>query len=328
MIGMNNMHLETRPIEAALGTILRHNIADASGRKAFGKGHRLRADDLPALVALGIVAVRVAIEDPGDVGENVAAQRIAAAACGGGVRPMPVAHGRVNVIADGDGVVTVDVDALLRLNNLEGVAVATLRSHARVTPRQRVATIKVIPFALPEETVAAAEVLLSAAPLLAALPLARREVGLILVGSTAARVRIEAALFAPIATRVNELGSAIVATRYVPEDETLVARALQDVLALGVALVILAGETSIMDRDDVIPAGVREAGGTVEHYGAPVDPGNLLLLAYHGAVPVIGAPGCVRSRDANIVDLLLPRLLVGERLTRADIVALGHGGLV
>jgi molybdopterin biosynthesis enzyme len=87
-----------------------------------------------------------------------------------------------------------------------------------------------------------------------------------------------------------------------------------------------------MDRDDVTPAGIRLAGGRIEHYGAPVEPGNLLLLAYldgpEGAVPVVGAPGCVRSRDVNIVDLLLPRLLAGQHVTRADIIELGHGGLL
>ena len=97
-------------------------------------------------------------------------------------------------------------------------------------------------------------------------------------------------------------------------------------------MLIIAGETSIMDRDDVTPQGIRLAGGRIEHYGAPVEPGNLLLLGYlgppGGAVPVLGAPGCVRSRDTNIVDLLLPRLLAGESITRQDIVALGHGGLL
>jgi len=91
---------------------------------------------------------------------------------------------------------------------------------------------------------------------------------------------------------------------------------------------IIAGETSIMDRDDVTPQALRLAGGRVEHYGAPVEPGNLLLLGYLDELPVLGAPGCVRSRDVNIVDLLLPRLLAGERVTRRDIVELGHGGLL
>jgi molybdenum cofactor cytidylyltransferase len=107
-----------------------------------------------------------------------------------------------------------------------------------------------------------------------------------------------------------------------------VAAAITELRAAGAELLIIAGETSIMDRDDVTPQGIRLAGARIEHYGAPVEPGNLLLLAYLDSLPVLGAPGCVRSRDTNIVDLLLPRLLAGQRVTRRDIVELGHGGLL
>jgi molybdopterin biosynthesis enzyme len=119
--------------------------------------------------------------------------------------------------------------------------------------------------------------------------------------------------------------------RYVPPDEPAIAAAIAE-LRPNAGLIIVAGETSIMDRDDVTPQGIRLAGGRIEHYGAPVEPGNLLLLAYLGTagqtLPVLGAPGCVRSRDVNIVDLLLPRLLAGEYIAKHDIVALGHGGLL
>ena len=97
---------------------------------------------------------------------------------------------------------------------------------------------------------------------------------------------------------------------------------------LGADAVIIGGETSIMDAHDITPQGVRQAGGVVEGYGAPAEPGNLLLLAYLGDRPVLGAPGCVRSRHTNVVDLVLPRLLAGERLTRRDLAALGHGALL
>jgi molybdopterin biosynthesis enzyme len=127
---------------------------------------------------------------------------------------------------------------------------------------------------------------------------------------------------------VVELGSRVLTTRYVESEEQLIASAIGQLRAAGAQLLVIAGETSIMDRDDVTPAGVRLAGGRVEHYGAPVEPGNLLLLAYMGELPVLGAPGCVRSRDINIVDLVLPRLLAGEQLRAADIIALGHGGLL
>jgi molybdenum cofactor cytidylyltransferase len=133
---------------------------------------------------------------------------------------------------------------------------------------------------------------------------------------------------------VRELGGAVLATRFVPPDEGAVAAAVAELRAMGAELIISAGETSVVDLEDVTPRGIRLAGGRVEHYGAPVEPGNLLLLAYldgaqsEAPLPVLGAPGCVRSRDANIVDLLLPRLMAGERVRKRDIVALGHGGLL
>ena len=110
--------------------------------------------------------------------------------------------------------------------------------------------------------------------------------------------------------------------------EALLARTLLARRAAGSQMMVLAGETAIMDRHDLVPRAVERAGGHVEALGAPVDPGNMLMVAYLGEVPIIGAPGCARSRKVNIVDWVLPRLLVGDRLTRGDLTALGHGGLL
>ena len=112
------------------------------------------------------------------------------------------------------------------------------------------------------------------------------------------------------------------------EGEVTLAETLAQQISAGVDLIVLAGETAIMDRHDIAPRAIERAGGEVTCFGAPVDPGNLLMLAYLSDVPVLGAPGCVRSRKINVVDWVLPRLLVGDRLTSADLVALGHGGLL
>ena len=93
-------------------------------------------------------------------------------------------------------------------------------------------------------------------------------------------------------------------------------------------MIVIAGETSVMDEDDITPRGIKQAGGNIELYGAPVEPGNLLLLAYRDNVPIIGAPGCVKSRETNVVDLILPRLFIGEKVTRADVIEMGEGGLL
>jgi molybdenum cofactor cytidylyltransferase len=323
------MFQATLPIEEAVGHILRHNLSSPDGRKAFAKGHRIALADLSRLAELGLERLRVAVLEPGDIHEDEAARRLAAAVCGPGVQARPPAASRVNLLADADGVVRVDVAALFEINAIDGLTVATLPSHVLVRTRQRVATIKIIPFAVREEDLACAEAICRERQHVIALsPLRQLDVGVILVGSVAARARIEAGVYPAIESRVVELGSCVLATRYVESEEQLIAEAIGQLRADGAQLLVIAGETSIMDRDDVTPQGIRLAGGRVEHYGAPVEPGNLLLLGYLDALPVLGAPGCVRSRDVNIVDLLLPRLLAGEQITRRDIVELGHGGLL
>jgi molybdenum cofactor cytidylyltransferase len=327
------MFLATLPPEKAIGHILRHNLADANGHKALPKGHRITAADLPRLRDLGAETVRVAVLEPDDVHEDEAARRLAEAVCGAGVVAGAPAASRVNLFAEADSVVQVDAEALLAINEIDGLTLATLPRHSLARARKRVATIKIIPFAIPEAALASAEAIGRAGGGVVVLrPLRRMAVGVVLVGSRAARERIERGVYPAIESRVVELGSAVVATRYVASEEPAVAAAIRELSQAGAELLIVAGETSIMDRDDITPQGIRLAGGRVEHYGAPVEPGNLLLLAYldqpSGTVPVLGAPGCVRSRDTNIVDLLLPRLLAGERIVRRDIVALGHGGLL
>ncbi|MDZ4719305.1 MAG: molybdopterin-binding protein [Roseiflexaceae bacterium] len=317
-------------VDAALGHILRHNLSSADGRKALPKGRRLRAEDVQVLRELGLDHVRVAVLEAGDVHEDEAASRLAAAVCGGEVLASDASHSRVNLLAQADGIVQVDVEALLAINAIEGLTIATLAHNSLVRMHKRVATIKIIPFAVREADLVQAEAIARAAAhgIVAIHPLRSLRVGVLLVGSAAARTRIEHGVLPAIESRVVELGSVLLAVRFATADEHDIAEALGDLAASGAELIIAAGETSIMDRDDVTPQGVQLAGGRIEHYGAPVEPGNLLLLGYLGELPVLGAPGCVRSRATNIVDLLLPRLLAGEHLTSRDIILLGHGGLL
>lgn len=329
------MRLETLPLDAAAGHILCHNLADAQGRKAFPKGRLLRREDLPRLAELGLRGVRVAVLEPGDVHEDEAARRLAAAVVGDGVGATAPHAGRVNLRAERAGPLAVDEAALLAINELDGLTVATLPAHSLARPGRALATIKVIPFAIPEGALVRAEAAGRAAGgVLSVRQLRLRRIGVILVSSPAARVRVERGVFPAIESRVAELGGAVFTTRPVPPDEGAVAAAVAALASEGAELIIIAGETSVMDLDDVTPRGIRRAGGRIEHYGAPVEPGNLLLMAYleppasAEALPILGAPGCVRSRDVNIVDLLLPRLMAGEQVRRRDIVALGHGGLL
>lgn len=328
------MRIALLPLEAAIGHIVCHNIADAQGRKALPKGRVLRAEDVPRLRALDLRALRVAVLDPGDVHEDEAARRLAAAVAGPGVSATLPHAGRANLRAEVAGPLSVAVEALLAINDLDGLTVATLPSHTLARPGQTLATIKVIPFAVPNTDLERAEALARAAEgVLQVAPIRLRAVGVVLVSSPAARLRVERGVYPAVESRILELGAQVLARRDVPPDERAVAAAIADLRQRGAALILVAGETSVVDIDDVTPSGVRLLGGRIEHYGAPVEPGNLLLLAYLDTpagppLPILGAPGCVRSRDVNIVDLLLPRLLAGEQVRRRDIIALGHGGLL
>jgi len=326
------MKFEPVPLSEAKGKILGHNIADADGRRLLRKGKPLGEEDLEKLRLLGRSSVYVAIMEADDVDENKAARRVAEAVCGASLHLAGVASGRANLLADEMGILRIDVDRLTRINECNGITLATLAAHSPVHARQIVATVKIIPYAVAESIVGAAETIASEnGPLVRVDALPSRSVGMILSGSTSIHARLVSD-FTPLRERLEKLGSSVTRTDFVAlediADEVALAEMLEQHLAAGIRMILLAGETAIMDSHDIVPRAVERAGGHVESVGAPVDPGNLLMLAYIGNVPIVGAPGCARSRKTNIVDWILPRLLVGDKLTRRDIVELGHGGLL
>ncbi len=321
------------PIGEAVGHILGHNIAGPDGRRVLRKGGRLTAADVAVLQAAGRHTVYVAQLEAGDVTENDAARQITAAAAGAHVRLSPAVTGRCNVYAMVRGLVRVDVTRLLQLNLQPGVTLATLPNHTALPAGKMLATLKILPYALPQAAVASAAALCATpSPLLWVQPLPARRVGLILSGAPSTENRIRESFGAALGDRLTRLGSTVATVDFVPlEDErgeAALADTLHAQLAAGLELIILAGETAIQDRYDIAPRAIERAGGQVACFGAPVDPGNLLLLAYHASTPILGAPGCARSPKDNIVDLILPRLLAGDRLTQFDIVALAPGGLL
>jgi len=318
----------TLPLEQAQGHVLCHNIADAQGHKALHKGVVVGPAEIAQLQALGITEVAVAVLDAGDVHEDEAAHRLTYACVGEGVTISDAGGGRVNLLAKQRGVVKVNRDALQQINEIDGLTIATLRHDHLVPANKLVATIKIIPYAVSDADLVRAERIGRAASIVSVRPLKPLQVGIILTGSDAARERVTQAFAGPLRERLDALGSQARDIAFVAHTPKAIANAIELMLVAGSQLIMIAGETSIMDRADITPGGIVLAGGTIEHYGAPVEPGNMFLLAYIGDLPVIGAPGCVRSRDENIVDLILPRLLSGERLTRADIVALADGGLL
>ena len=326
------MKFEPVPLSAAEGKILGHNIAGANGQRLLRKGRRLTSTDLESLRALGRQAVYVAQLEKTDIDENAAARRVAETVCGPGLHTPGAASGRANLLSDEAGLLRVDVERLTKVNECEGITLATLMNHSPVQARQIVATVKIIPYAVPESTLSVVEGIASGSkPIVRVDALPSRFVSMILTGSVSVHQKLLTD-FLPLRDRIEKLGSAVTRTDFLAlddeADEAALAEMLRRQVSTGIQMILLAGETAIMDRNDIIPRAIERAGGRVEAVGAPVDPGNLLMLAYLEDVPVVGAPGCARSRKINIVDWILPRLLAGDHLTRRDILQLGHGGLL
>jgi len=272
------MRFGPTPAADAAGAILAHSRKVAG--RVFRKGRVLSVEDAAALVADGVDTVIAARLDAGDVPEDEAATRIAAAASGPGLAAAAAFTGRANLIADTAGVVVVDRDRLDRLNLLdEAVTVATLPPFTRVEPGQMAATIKIIPFAAPEAAVGAAErIAAEGGALVRVAPFRALAAALIQTRLPGMKDSVLDKTVAVTRARLAPLGAALVSETRTGHDAGAVAAAVRAALDGGAGLVLIAGASAIVDRRDVIPAGIEAAGGTVEHFGMPVDPGNLLLL--------------------------------------------------
>jgi len=318
------------PIREAIGHVLAHNLVDDAGHKVIAKGRVISDSDYAKLEELGLDSVIVARLDSTDLDENTGARRVAEAVAGPGIEIKAPGVGRAILLAAHYGPLYVNVPALERLNNIDaGITLATLRNYSLVQPGQLVTLVKIIPFGIAEARVVDVEsTARENSPVISVRPLQSCSVGLILTGPDSARERLIRDFEAPTRERVTRLHSQLDSLAYVGHRQETIASAIQAKVSAGRDLILIAGISAIIDNDDVVPTALRAAGGDVAHFGVPVDPGSLLMLGYVGRVPVLGAPGCIKSPKTNVIDWLLPRLLAGERLTRADLVEMGHGGLL
>ena len=310
----------------ARGATAVHTIRQ--GDLVLKKGTLIGPAEIAALEAAGIKDVVVAQLEPDDVSEDVAAAEIAKKVAGPGVHIDRAFTGRANLFAQVPGVLVVDKDAIDRLNRVdEAITFATLPAFKPVVAGEMIATVKIIPFAVAKSARDAALAGVKE-PLLRLAPYRIRKVGVVstLLPGLAPKV-IEKTLKIT-AERLAPAGASIVAERRVPHERAALARALDEVLKAGAELAIVFGASAIADRRDVIPSALEAIGGHVEHFGMPVDPGNLLMIGDADGRPVLGAPGCARSPKENGFDWVLMRLLAGLPVPREDITGLGVGGLL
>lgn len=319
------MRFGETPLAEAEGAILAHGIA-AHGA-SFRKGRVLSRDDLAVLRKAGIDSVVAARLEPGDIGEDEAAAQIARALTGENLSASAAFTGRVNLFADIRGLAVIDRAMLTALNGIdEAITVATLAPFATVEPRQMVATVKIIPFAVPSETLEKCIARVEAAIRVA--PFDAGKVGLVQTLLPGTRDKVLEKTVEVLGHRIAAVSGTLAGERRCGHGVAAVAGEIRHWLEQGCGMIMISGASAITDRRDMIPAAIEAAGGAIDHFGMPVDPGNLLLLAHIGKVPVLGLPGCARSPKLNGFDWVLQRLAAGLAVSGRDIMEMGAGGLL
>jgi molybdenum cofactor cytidylyltransferase len=315
-------------LDEAAGTILAHSRR--VGRRTLKKGTVLTAADIVSLRQGGCTTVVAARLEPGDLDENAAAALVARAAAGANIRVGPAATGRCNLFAGVRGLAMFDPAVVDEVNLVdESVTVATVPPYQLVEAGDIVATVKVITFgvagSVAEASAAAAS---SSGPLFWLAALQSQRVGLIQTRLPGLKERVIGKMVEVTRARIAALGGSFGPTLVADHDEAAVAAALKQAQSEGCDIVLVLGASAIVDRRDVVPAAIERAGGTVEHFGMPVDPGNLMLLARLGAMRVLGLPGSARSARLHGFDWVLQRLHAGLDVTGADLMHMGVGGLL
>ncbi len=313
------------PVEKALGAILAHGVRLEAG--TLKKGRVLSAEDITQLQAGGRREVTVARLEADDVQEDEAARRVAWAIAGQGTRAQEAFTGRANVHATGHGMMVVDRERVMAINHLhESLTIATLPPHDVVSPKQMLATVKVIPFATPRDVLERALAIVGDEPLLRLRQFQKKSVHLITTWLPQTKASIIAKSETATRDRLTALGLQLASVQVVAHWQKDIAASIAT--ATDADLILVFGASAIVDRGDVIPAGLVEAGGVVQHLGMPVDPGNLLMLGAIGRVPVIGIPSCARSPKRNGFDWVLERICAGIAVLPDDLMDMGVGGLL
>src|SRR4051794_25335699 len=310
----------------AVGGVTVHTLRH--GSLVLKKGTTIGPAEVDALNKAGVNEIVVVRLEQGDISEDAAAASIARAVTGEGINVERAFTGRSNLFAARAGVLVVDRSAVDRINGVdEAITFATLSAFKPVVEGEMIATVKLIPFGV-EAKLRDAAVAAAGHGALCIAPYVIKRVGVVSTLLPGLSPKVIDKTLRVTAERLAPAGASIIAERRVAHDEDALAASIKELLGLGAELVIVFGASAIADRRDVIPAAITEIGGTIEHFGMPVDPGNLLLIGSAGGVPVLGAPGCARSPVENGFDWVLMRLLAGLKVSRADLTGMGVGGLL
>lgn len=322
--------LRVIPVEAAVGLPLAHDITEIIPGKhkgpAFRRGHIIRQEDVSKLLDVGKANIYVMELEKDELHEEDAARRLAKAAAGANLKLTDPSEGRINLVAAISGLLKVDADLLYRFNSLGDLMMATLLGDRYVREGTVVAGTRTIPVLVKESLVQQAEALCKDKPIVSVLAMPPKHVRLVVTGSEVFTGRIKDGFGPIVSKKVGELGSSVDSVELSPDDPDVIASHIQNAKQAGAEIILVSGGMSV-DPDDKTPEGIRRSGAKVETHGFPVLPGSMFVMAYLGDTPVMGLSGCVLHDPFTAFDALLPRLIAGEKITRADIMAMGHGGL-
>ncbi|MDO5413868.1 MAG: molybdopterin-binding protein [Bacillota bacterium] len=317
-------------VEKAVGTVLAHDLTqiipgEYKGPK-FKKGHVITEEDIPVMLSMGKKHLYVLEKDDTDVHENDAALRIASKAAGNGIKLTDPAEGKIELIAEINGLLKIYRERLYQLVAQDEIMFASIHDNIVVREGEKLAGTRIIPLFVAEEVMQKAEAILADGPIIEIVPLKEMRVGVVTTGSEVYSGLIEDAFGPVLVRKFGALGSKVEKQLFADDDDEMIADCIKQLIDEGMDIIGITGGMSV-DPDDRTPSGIRKAGGEVVSYGAPVLPGAMFMLSYIGDVPVVGLPGCVMYSHTSIFDLIVPRLLAGEKITKADINKLAVGGL-
>lgn len=315
----------------AVGHILCHDITqivkDVTKQARFRKGHVVTEEDIPVLLSLGKDHLYIWEKQEGMLHENEAAQILYDICRNDYMKPSEVKEGKIELIAECDGVFKVDVARLDEINSLEEIMIATRHNNFPVKAGDKLAGTRVIPLVIDEKKLHAAQKIAGDKPLLFLLPYRHKKVGIVTTGNEVYYGRIKDTFGPVIMQKLSEYDVTLLGQKLSDDNPENITARIREFLDEGADMVVCTGGMSV-DPDDKTPAAIKATGAEIISYGAPVLPGAMFLLSYYnGNIPVLGLPGCVMYAKRTIFDLVLPRIMADERLSKKDLAVLGHGGL-
>nr|WP_312577495.1 molybdopterin-binding protein [Sedimentibacter sp.] len=318
----------------AVGNILCHDITQIiKGVKkdvVFKKGHVIREEDIPVLLSVGKENIYIWEKQEGMLHENEAAEILYGICKNKYMKPSSVKEGKIEVIADAEGLFKLDLDRLYEINSLGEMMIATRHGNTTVKKGDKLAGTRVIPLVIEEYKMRQAEKIGAGVPIMEIMPFKHKKVGIVTTGSEVFHGRIKDTFGPVIIEKLSEFDIEILGQKIVDDDMDSITEAILCYINSGAELVICTGGMSV-DPDDRTPGAIKNTGADIITYGAPVLPGAMMLVAYYDnngkKVPVLGLPGCVMYAKRTIFDLILPRVMADDNITKSDVDRLGRGGM-